>query len=71
MLHYSTTRSSLNRRHTPSPPANSGHHAHTLHNSAEEVDRQEEYQKLRVKYNALKGKNRIPGALKPERWVLM
>ncbi|XP_044183587.1 stress response protein nst1-like [Acropora millepora] len=50
---------SLNRCHTPSPSANSGHRAHSPNNSAEEVDWHEEYQKLHVKYNALKEKVRF------------
>ena len=64
-LHHTTSPSldcrpaSLNRCHTPSPSANSGHRAHLPNNSAEEVDWHEEYQKLHIKYNALKEKVRF------------
>ena len=51
--------SSLNHLHTPSPPVSAGQHAHTPHNRAEEVDWQEEYRKLHIKYNALKEKIRF------------
>ena len=66
--------SSVNTLHTPSPPGNSahtppghltpvlssaGHHVQTPSISAENVDWQEEYRQLQVKYNALKEKVRI------------